>query len=73
MSEQRINITQLLQTFEFFDKNKDGAISSSEVSSIKIHKNYLFFEFYSFDQHVKNYTCLLMKQKCKNYFKVAKA
>ncbi len=35
MSEQTINLTQLLDTFEFFDTNKDGCISSSEVSEFQ--------------------------------------
>ncbi|CAF0755408.1 unnamed protein product [Adineta steineri] len=33
MSEQTINITQLLHTFQLFDKNKDGCISSLELRS----------------------------------------
>ncbi|CAM4780140.1 unnamed protein product [Rotaria magnacalcarata] len=39
MSEQTINITQLLNTFQLFDKNKDGSISSSELRSAceKLH------------------------------------
>jgi Ca2+-binding EF-hand superfamily protein len=31
MSEQTISLAQLLDTFQLFDKNKDGCISSSEV------------------------------------------
>jgi len=31
MSEQQINLTQLLDTFQLFDKNKDGCISANEV------------------------------------------
>lgn len=31
MSDQQINFTQLLDTFQLFDTNKDGAISFSEV------------------------------------------
>jgi Ca2+-binding EF-hand superfamily protein len=31
MSEQQINLTQLLDTFQLLDKNKDGCISASEV------------------------------------------
>ncbi|CAF0733397.1 unnamed protein product [Rotaria sordida] len=39
MSEQSISITQLLHTFQLFDKNKDGNISSSELRSVceKLH------------------------------------
>jgi len=35
MSEQTINLTQLLDTFQLFDKNKDGCISSNEVCLFK--------------------------------------
>ncbi|UJR37814.1 hypothetical protein I4U23_030504 [Adineta vaga] len=31
MSEQTINLTQLLDTFQLFDKNKDGCISANEL------------------------------------------
>ncbi len=31
MSEQSISLTQLLDTFQLFDTNKDGCISSNEV------------------------------------------
>ena len=31
MSEATLNTTQLLDTFQLFDKNKDGSISASEV------------------------------------------
>lgn len=31
MSEQTLNFTQLLDTFQLFDKNKDGCISASEL------------------------------------------
>ncbi|CAF2516949.1 unnamed protein product [Rotaria sp. Silwood2] len=39
MSEQSVSITQLLDTFQLFDKNKDGSISSSELRSAceKLH------------------------------------
>ncbi|CAF0857204.1 unnamed protein product [Adineta ricciae] len=33
MSDQQINLTQLLDTFQLFDTNKDGAISFSELRS----------------------------------------
>lgn len=31
MSEQTINLSQLLYTFQLFDANKDGCISVNEV------------------------------------------
>lgn len=74
MSEQTINLTQLLDTFQLFDTNKDGCISSNEVCLIKriqSKTNFRFFFFlYSFDQLVKNYKCQSMKKKFKIYFKI---
>jgi Ca2+-binding EF-hand superfamily protein len=40
MSNQQINLTQLLDTFQLFDTNKDGSISFDEVC--KILKSNLF-------------------------------
>ncbi|CAF1129798.1 unnamed protein product [Adineta steineri] len=39
MSDQQINLTQLLDTFQLFDKNKDGSISMNELRSAcqKLH------------------------------------
>jgi Ca2+-binding EF-hand superfamily protein len=31
MSDQQINLTQLLDTFQLIDTNKDGSISFNEV------------------------------------------
>jgi len=48
MSEQTINLTQLLDTFQLFDINKDGCISSNEVCLIKriqSKKTFVFFFF----------------------------
>ncbi len=47
MSEQQINLTQLQDTFQLFDKNNDGRISSSEVCRFFsiIIKNLFFFSF----------------------------
>jgi Ca2+-binding EF-hand superfamily protein len=44
MTEQAINLTQLLDTFQLFDTNKDGSISSNEVCKFeKIIFHILFF------------------------------
>ena len=32
MSDQQINLTQLLDTFQLIDTNKDGSISYTEVN-----------------------------------------
>jgi len=34
MSEQTLNFTQLVDTFQLFDKNKDGCISANEVNQL---------------------------------------
>lgn len=36
MTEQTINMTQLLDTFQLLDKNKDGCISANEVCLFKL-------------------------------------
>jgi Ca2+-binding EF-hand superfamily protein len=43
MSDQQINLTQLLDTFQLFDTNKDGSISYNEVCLNKQSNLLLYF------------------------------
>jgi Ca2+-binding EF-hand superfamily protein len=43
MSDQQINLTQLLDTFQLFDTNKDGSISYNEVCLTKQSNLLLYF------------------------------
>ena len=67
MSNQQMNVTQLLDTFQLFDTNKDGFISFDEVKrTISIDRLKMFriaigFCF-SFDRPVINYKCQSKKR-----------
>lgn len=43
VSNQQMNFTQLLDTFQLFDTNKDGYISFEEVNSIDWDHLHLLF------------------------------